>query len=74
MAIVKVTHPMVSVPGKGGKSVHLAPGKHEVPDELAEKLIKRKLAVADTEEEVKKLDAEDESDQEEKKTTSKRQK
>jgi hypothetical protein len=85
MAIIKITHPLVSVKDSKGKTVHLKPGKHDVPDEVAEKLIARKLAKADSEEEVQKLEVEVEAEAEaetetetetetEKKASTKRQK
>lgn len=83
MAIIKITHPLVSVKDSKGKTVHLKPGKHDVPDEVAEKLIARKLAKADSEEEVQKLEAEAEAEtkteteteaEAETKTSTKRQK
>jgi hypothetical protein len=64
MAIIKITHPLVSVKDSKGKTVHLKPGKHDVPDEVAEKLIARKLAKADSEEEVQKLEVEVEAEAE----------
>jgi hypothetical protein len=75
MAIIKITHPLVSLKDSKGKTVHVKPGKHEVSDEVAEKLIARKLAKADSEEEVKKLEVEAEAETETKtETSTKRQK
>jgi hypothetical protein len=58
MAIIKITHPLVSLKDSKGKTVHLKPGKHDVPDEVAEKLIARKLAKHDAEDSVEKFEAE----------------